>query len=301
MPAEQIQGMTLYGTGINIENIRRLAGDISKEQLAHVDVFLGRNAGVFIPATGHCGYSISENHTHPSFSFFYSLDKTVSAVVNGKKEDSPAGVLSFIPPGLPHHEIPEDSFVRFTAIMICTDFFSYHAADYRIGETIGLPGKFPMTGSIRSCVREFIVEVSSKRAGFEKLIDPLEIRLAHAILRTMSGTNAAESAVSVRFEIEKVIEHINANFYRTVSVEEMASLTALSPSHFSRLFRKETGMSPQEYLIDTRLLRARSYLLTSDKSIIEIANVCGFANSAHLTSSFKSRYGVTPSGFRKNI
>jgi AraC family transcriptional regulator len=290
--------MVSLKTENNIGKIRGLVGNISAEQLSHVEVYQGNNAGIYIPSTGHCGYAVSENHSHPSFSFFYSLDQNVTTIINGKSYETPAGILSVIPPGVTHHEIPGETFTRFTSILIDTAFFKYHAIEYKVAETAAIPGKFKMTDAVRASVREFIAEISSPQTGFDKLLESIEIRLVHALLRAMSGLGEKKSGISMRLEIEKVIAHINANYSRTISIEEMASLIALSPSHFSRLFKKETSVSPQDYLIDIRLTRSRSYLLKTEKNITEIALLCGFASSAHLSSSFRNKFGITPSRFR---
>jgi AraC family transcriptional regulator len=281
--------------------IRQLVGDITQEQMIHVEAYVGKNVGIFIPATGHCLYAISKNHTHPSYSFSYSLEQDVGISVEGENIITGTGMVYFVPPHIKHHEISGESFVRFVSIMIEKDFFNLHANDYVISEKLRIAHGFVPSAAVRHAVRDFIIEVSEKVSGYERLIGPLEIRLAHAILRSMSGITMSNVKISDRLDIDHAVEFINSHYADQITVNDMAGSVALSPSHFSRIFKKETGMSPQEYLIDVRLSRARLLLLQTDKKITEIALGCGFAGSAHFSSSFRKKYGMTPSQLRRTI
>jgi AraC family transcriptional regulator len=283
------------------ELVRQLVGGITPEQMVHVEAYVGKNVGVFIPATGHCQYAISENHTHPSYSFSYSLEQDVGISVEGENIITGVGVIFFIPPNIKHHEISGESFVRFVSIMIDKDFFTLHASDYFISEKLQTAHGFVPSDTVRYVVRDFIIEVSEKAPGYERLIEPLEIRLVHAILRSMSGITMSNVKISDRLDIDHAVEYINSHYADQITVNDMAGSVALSPSHFSRIFKKETGMSPQEYLIDVRLARARLQLLQTDNKLTEIAFGCGFAGSAHFSSSFRKKYGMTPSRLRRSV
>jgi AraC-like DNA-binding protein len=283
------------------QRIKDLVGDIVPEQMRDVESFVGENIGVFIPSTGYCKYSISENHIHPSYSFCYSFDKNIRISIHGATVDAQCGTVYFIPPDLPHHEITGESFTRYVAVLIEKEFFETHASIYGGAELLLSPRGFPVNDPIRLMVRDFMIEMSEKPAGWETMLHSLEINLCHQLLRSFFGIVVNGQKVSSRMDIDHVIEYINVQYANQITVEDMSSVIALSSSHFSRLFKKETGMSPQEYLIDVRLNRARSYLLKSDKNLTEIAHDCGFASSAHFSSSFRRRYGQPPSALRRNI
>lgn len=84
-----------------------------------------------------------------------------------------------------------------------------------------------------------------------------------------------------------------------VHIAELARRAGMSEFHFQRVFRHILGQSPYEYLTRLRVDRARLLLLTSEKSVAEIASLVGYADVRSLIRHFKSREGCTPSALRK--
>jgi len=81
-------------------------------------------------------------------------------------------------------------------------------------------------------------------------------------------------------------------------LEDYAHLTAMSLSAFKRKFKQTFGMAPGKWLRTQRLERAKSLLLTSDRTIADIAMEVGYENSSHFIRAFKKEYGPTPAAFR---
>jgi AraC family transcriptional regulator len=102
-----------------------------------------------------------------------------------------------------------------------------------------------------------------------------------------------------RVEVNRAIEHLHSHLDDKVTVEALAAVAHLSASHFSRLFRQETGKAPMEYVTSLRLERAKKLLLAADSSISEIALACGFGSPSYLSASFQKRYKMTPREFQK--
>lgn len=98
--------------------------------------------------------------------------------------------------------------------------------------------------------------------------------------------------------LEDTISYINENFTEQLSIQSLAKRASLSPYYFIRVFTKETGMTPHQYLITTRLNSAKFLLKSTDISIKEIAFNSGFISESSFCSTFKKREHVTPSEYR---
>ena len=101
--------------------------------------------------------------------------------------------------------------------------------------------------------------------------------------------------------IKKVVEYIQLNYARKISLEKMSEIAGLSPNYFHKLFTDTMNISPNEYLIKLKLDKAKEFLATSDISISNIAFECGFENIPYFSHLFSKRFGIPPGQFRKKF
>lgn len=97
----------------------------------------------------------------------------------------------------------------------------------------------------------------------------------------------------------QVIEYIDQNIQETYSVQELADHVGLSRHYFMRLFKKETGYSPREYVSIAKINYAKLMLRTTTLSIAEIADFLGYSSSASFINAFRMRRGISPNQYRK--
>ncbi len=100
--------------------------------------------------------------------------------------------------------------------------------------------------------------------------------------------------------ILEAVYYIEKNYKNDIKIEDVAEISGYSVSYFSRLFNSQIGIPFSEYLCVTRLKHVQHMLLKTDKSVMDIALECGFSYPGNMTSSFKSKFGMTPLQFRKN-
>ena len=86
---------------------------------------------------------------------------------------------------------------------------------------------------------------------------------------------------------------------RRLSVADLAREVGLSPSRFTRLFRRETGMTPCRYHLVLRLRRAETLLAESSLSIREVMTLVGIAHPGHFAREFRRYHGVCPSDVQR--
>lgn len=105
-----------------------------------------------------------------------------------------------------------------------------------------------------------------------------------------------------------VMQHFVSNFKaellhlgERISMEEMAGRLNLNASHFSRLFKKETGETFVEFVTRSKVERARELLDTSDASIEQIAEQLGFEHTSYFIKLFRGFTQLSPSEYRRKM
>jgi len=101
--------------------------------------------------------------------------------------------------------------------------------------------------------------------------------------------------------IEDTIAYINDHLTDPLTLKDLSDQASLSPFYFSRLFKKESGFSPHEYVIAARVNNAKFLLKSSDTSIKDICYSTGFASESSFCTTFKKVTGTTPSEYRFSI
>jgi AraC family transcriptional regulator len=102
-----------------------------------------------------------------------------------------------------------------------------------------------------------------------------------------------------QLQLARVIDYMKANLTQDLSILDLATLTSMSESHFSRSFKRSVGISPYQYLMQQRVERAKQLLEQQSIAISTIALDCGFANQTHLTKVFRQMTGMTPKAYQK--
>ena len=97
-----------------------------------------------------------------------------------------------------------------------------------------------------------------------------------------------------------IIDYIKNNLHQKLSIEHLAKLAFVSKSNFFKLFKYELGTSPNEYILQQRIKRAKE-LLKENQSIKEVAFATGFSDTNHLIKTFKTFEGITPKNYQRNL
>ncbi len=135
-------------------------------------------------------------------------------------------------------------------------------------------------------------------------VDTLVHALAAHLLQHYSHGRQAGAAPPAQPErlvprrIRRVTDYIRANLRADLSIGELAAQARLSSFHFARVFRRETGETPHQYVTRLRLEEAARLLRSTDQTVLQIAIAVGYDNASHFSVQFKRDYGVTPLAYR---
>jgi len=101
------------------------------------------------------------------------------------------------------------------------------------------------------------------------------------------------------YKLNKVTDFINDKLDQDLSLAELATVAGLSRFHFSRAFRRSTGMTPLQYLMRQRIERAKELLKNRDLPLVEVGLLTGFKNQSHFTTFFRKFTNLTPRAWRE--
>jgi transcriptional regulator GlxA family with amidase domain len=93
-------------------------------------------------------------------------------------------------------------------------------------------------------------------------------------------------------------EVMEAHLEEPLSLDAVADHVGVSRRQIERLFKRHLGMAPSKYYLEARLRRARTLLLQTGLSVMEIAVACGFESPPHFSRCYRSHFGCTPSAER---
>lgn len=126
----------------------------------------------------------------------------------------------------------------------------------------------------------------------------------YLFLSELVSSNELHTSVKYSNEhsyLEKAMRYIQRNYCDMISIDDIAGFSGISRSHLYRIFMKNTGMSPNEFLSSYRINKACALLRSSGLKINEIASSVGFQDQLYFSRVFKKSKGVSPSGYLKQF
>ncbi len=132
-------------------------------------------------------------------------------------------------------------------------------------------------------------------------IEQAALACAAEVLRIAGGDGAwlARRHALSPSALRRAETHVEERLGEEITLGGMAAAARLSPFHFARAFRVETGLTPRGYVMRRRCERAKGLLSEGRLALAEIALACGFAHQSHFTNAFRRETGQSPGAWRR--
>ncbi len=153
---------------------------------------------------------------------------------------------------------------------------------------------------LHSLILEMMSEWNEKNTGYELIIRSNILRIFAGIFRYWRSNGIIPVDMQLSDEIKNALTYMAYN-YDTVTEKAAAKHCGLSYNHFSYVFKKSVGKNFNDYLLAIKLNEAEKLLISTDKSITEIAFSTGFSSASHFISRFKMYKDITPRKFREQV
>ncbi|MDR3670416.1 MAG: AraC family transcriptional regulator [Holophaga sp.] len=144
-------------------------------------------------------------------------------------------------------------------------------------------------------------ELVTESGGSALFVEGLAQSLAVHLVRhyVVAGTEARAQNALPRSKLRRAIAFMAAQFDQPFDLNSLAHAVGMSESHFSRLFKKATGLSPSLYFIRQRVVKAQQLLQETDASIIKIGMTVGYSSPSHFALIFRRETGLSPTDYRR--
>lgn len=242
-------------------------------------------------------------HQHDSYEFIINLSPSFASRIDKKNLYIKKNHLVTLNPGQDHGTQRPLSGVRLLGLHMDRKFLQQVSrevcgtGDIYFNNSDLLPDR-----SLLGLINLFREESFLRQPGYRFILQSLDTHLAVSLIRLARiDISYLSYKHGEKDNIARAIEYIRANFDKDFSLKDVSGVANLSPYHFIRVFKGQTGKTPYEFLMDFKIEKARELLAVEKLTVTEVCYQCGFNNRSHFTAAFKRRVGITPTGYRNNV
>lgn len=230
-------------------------------------------------------------HYHSLYEIYFLEEGNCTYIIDNKVYNVQSGDIVIIPDGIIHHTKYDN--IKHSRILInCNSEYIPDSIHSSISTGNYLYRNPFVADEIRKILDKIENEYNLKDSYSDEIISCHTHSLFYLLLRNTDSCIIADDANKV---IEQAVAYIRENFTSDISLSSLAKKFSVSPEHFSRMFKKETGLGFSKYLNSLRLQYAEQ-LLKSTKlhNVTQVAEICGFEDSNYFSKKFKDVYGISP-------
>ena len=226
-----------------------------------------------------------QSHVHDNWEIIYCTSgKGEFQFDNGSKIEYGVGDVVAIPPGLMHCNMSDEGFTNIH--MTLADTACPHRTAFRVTDDA--------EGHLKIYFSEAKFYFDSDIARKELIINALGGLIVSYMIVFSSRTPYSELVESIRNDILRCYSDPD---YR---MDDFIRSIPFNYDYLRKLFKKEVGVTPLEYMTGMRMKKAETLLLAmreQEYSVAEVAEMCGFDDPLYFSRVFKKYYGVSPSAF----
>ena len=235
-------------------------------------------------------------HYHSLYEIYFMCEGSCTYIIDSKVYNVNSGDIVIIPSGIIHHT-KYDAIKHSRIVINCAEKYIPASLTQAIASGTYLY-RNPL---IAEQTKEILSKIEKEYSLADNYTDEIILCHTHSLFYLlMRNADTCIAAQEGNKTIEQAVAYIRENFTDELTLSAVAKRFSVSPEHFSRMFKKETGLGFSKYLNSLRLQYAEQ-LLKSDsiKNITRVAEICGFEDSNYFSKKFKEVYGASPKRVQK--
>lgn len=230
-------------------------------------------------------HTYTDYHCHPNFELVYYFRGEGTTALGKDTYRYQPGSFTISKPGVMHNEYRDSE----TEIFF-TGFYCDHDSVYLDN---GLYED--KDGTLYRIVTSMMEEMRGRKSLFDLAIHGLLCQMIAEAVRLSGRTSRQEASDKVRYARNYLEQYCTEK----IDLNALAVNLGYSYEHFRHFFKKSTGYPPSQYVIRNRILKAKTLLAETERSITDIGLECGFSNTAQFSMMFKKDTGLAPKAYRE--
>jgi AraC family transcriptional regulator len=207
------------------------------------------------------------------------------------------GCVTFVPSGAERRGWYRNADMSFLVLLVEPDFVGWRDLGRDSAEL--RPFTNHRDPLLERVLCSLATEMQSNGAGLPSVYaeHAAGLLMAHIMQSTQGARASSERGLS-QTSLRLVLEFVEANLHRDLSLSELGSLAGMGPDVFARNFKRRVGVPPYRYVIERRISRAQYLLAENKRSIADIALAVGFSSQSHFTTQFGKLLHMSPAAYR---
>lgn len=233
----------------------------------------------------------------PDYNKFYYICDGEGYIKIGENKYYPKPNQMFLMPSnikQSYSNISEDIYTKYWC------HFTAKIGDLNLFDIIKLPFFIEITDAktLESIFKDLIynfnnLELSASLLLKSSILRLISFYLDNNVIETVKAFNSSTTIM-----LNNIIDYINNNFKRNITIEELSMIAHLHPTYFIKVFKNHLGTSPIHFLNRRRIDEARLLLSSTDLALNEICNRIGINDIYYLSKLFKEYTGLSPSAYK---
>lgn len=247
--------------------------------------------------------AMAKAHAHPDIEINFLMEGSIRYFMGGRFYDIRTGGTAIFWAGMPHQSLAKSADLCGIWLTLPLGWLlrckhvSHLVEQLLKGELIAGPSLPSIHERFQQWAREFGEGDPVLR---EIILAELEAYLSRVSIGLKGKRRSSRRSLSpVIQRVEAITVYLGSRYQQEISVDEVASAVGLHPKYLLTLFRRTCGMTLWDYVIRLRLAHAQRLLLTTDRTVLDVALEAGFGSASAFYQAFRKYESRTPAEFRR--